>query len=151
MGVAGPVLSAAVPIISSAVTSYKVGKAIGEKIGDSIRDKTLTLINKHRHRLWVVVMYKNNYIDDWMVEGWFELLPFDSFHYSFIGIKNRIVYYWAKCNECDSTWGKGDSTGYVPTTSEAFTNFNSIGIGELKNFSEVNLRDDDVSIKLTGY
>ena len=59
MGVAGPVLSAAVPIISSAVTSYKVGKAIGEKIGDSIRDKTLTLINKHRHRLWVVVMYKN--------------------------------------------------------------------------------------------
>ena len=151
MGVAAPLIPAAISIGSSVITGAKIGKVIGEKIGESLRDKCLILKNKHRHRIWAVLMYKNNNINDWMVKGWFEIIPFDSFSYSFSGIKNRIVYYYAVCEECGSSWGKGDTTGYVPTTNEAFTNYNSIGIGELKDFSKANLSDDDVERDLTGY
>ena len=144
MGVAGPIIGAAATIRSSVVTGYRAWKFIGEAIGEAIRDKSLILINKHRHRIWAVVMYKNNYIEDWMVKGWFEIIPLDSFCYSFPDIKNRVVYYYAICEECGSTWGKGDTTGYVPTTNNAFTNYNSSCIGELRDFSMVDLRDNDI-------
>ena len=96
-------------------------------------------------------MYKNNNIEDWMVKGWFEILPFDSFRYSFSGIENRVVYYCAICEECGATWGKGDTTGYVPTTNEAFTNYNSLCIGKLRDFSKANLVDNDIERDLIGY
>ena len=120
MGVAAPVLTVAGPIISSAISGYKIGKSLGELVSEEIRYKTLTLINKHRHRIWAVVMYKNNYIEDWMVKGWFELIPLDPWTYGFYGVKNRIVYYYAVCEECGNYWGKDDANGYVPTDNEAF-------------------------------
>ena len=151
MGVAGPIIAAAATIGSSAISGYKAGKVVGEAIGETIRDKILTLKNKHRHRIWAVVMYKNNYIEDWMVKGWFEILPFDSFSYSFPGVKNRVVYYYAQCEECGRTWGNGDTTGYVPTSNEAFTHYNSSCFGTLRDFSKVNLSKNDVERSLTGY
>ena len=122
------------PVISSALTGYKIGKEIGKTIGNIVRDKTLTLINKHRHKIWVVFMYQNNYIDDWMVEGWFGVIYLCSFTYSFHGVKNRNVYYYANCGKCGSLWGNGKATGYVPTDNEPFKNYNSFGIGKLKIF-----------------
>ena len=143
-------VASAFVIANSVLTGYKIGKGIGKIIGNIVRDKTLTLINKHRHKIWVVVMYQNNYIDDWMVKGWFGVNYLHSFTYSFHGVKNRNVYYYANCGECESSWGKGEATGYVPTDNEAFKNFNSIGIGKLRNFSHVYL-DHDVEIELKGY
>ena len=86
-----------------------------------------------------------------MVKGWFELIPLDPWTYGFYGVKNRIVYYYAVCEECGNYWGKDDANGYVPTDNEAFCNYNSCCIGELKDFSKVDLSDNDASIELTGY
>ena len=138
-------------LISSGITGYKIGKKLGKIIDEKIRDKTLSLTNKHRHRIWLVVMYKNNDVNEWMVKGWFGIILCDTFSYSFPGINNRHVYYCAICEECGSTWGRGDTTGYVPTTNEAFTNYNSDRIGELRDFSHVYLDDKDIETDLTGY
>ena len=154
MGVAAPaipIIAAAAQTVSAGVTAYKIGETIGETIGEAIRDKSLTLVNKHRHRIWAVVMYKSNTYNDWVIKGWFEIIPFDTFTYSFKGIKCRTVYYYAECGECNSIWGNGDAKGYVPTSSSAFTNFDSDCIGKIRDFSKAYLGDDDITRNLTGY
>ena len=96
-------------------------------------------------------MYKNNDVNEWMIKGWFGIILYDTFSYSFPGINNRHFYYCAICEECGSTWGRGDTTGYVPTTNEAFTNYNSDRIGELRDFPHVYLDNKDIETDLTGY
>ena len=151
MGVAGSIIGGAAIIGSSVSTGYRAGQFIGEAMGEAIRDKSLILTSKHRHRIWAGVMYKNNYIEDWMVTGWFEIIPLDSFCYSFPDIRNRVVYYCALYEECSSTWGKVDTTGYIPTINNAFTNYYSSCIGELWDFSRADLSDNDIQRELTGY
>ena len=151
MGVAGPAIAIAANVAGSAITGYKIGSAIGETVAEHIRDKSLNLVNKHRHRIWAVLMYKSNKYEDWLIKGWFEIIPLDTFSYSFAGIKCRTVYYFAICEECGSTWGNGDATGYVPTTNDAFTHYDSDCIGKVRDFSKAYLGDEDVTRNLTGY
>ena len=66
-------------LISSGITGYKIGKKLGKIIDEKIRDKALSLTNKHRHRIWLVVMYKNNDVNEWMVKGWFGIILCDTF------------------------------------------------------------------------
>ena len=96
-------------------------------------------------------MYKSNIYEDWVVKGWYEIIPFDKFSHDFAGTKNRKVYYYAECTECGSTWGDGDATGYVPTDGNSFTNFDSECIGKVRNFSEAYIGNKDLEISLTGY
>ena len=149
MGPAAPALAVTAQVVGSAITAYNVGKKLGETVSEITRDKSLTLVNKHRHRVWVAVMYQYN--DDWVIKGWFGIIPLDSFRYSFPGIKNRIVYYYAECADCDFTWGNGSGSGYVPTHGNAFTVYDSWKIGKLREFSKVDLSDDDITRTLTGY
>lgn len=144
----GPLIVAA-PLITSSIA---IGTKIGETIAEELRDKSLILKNKHRHRIYAVLKYKHNeYHNEWMVKGWFEIIPCDSISYSFPGIKNRIVYYYAFCDECGKEWGNGDTSGYVPTTDDAFTHFDSSRIGKIKNFSMANIIEDDIERELRGY
>ena len=149
MGPAAPALAVTAQVVSSAITGYNVGKKLGETVSEIIRDKSLTLVNKHRHRVWVAVMYQYN--GNWVIKGWFEIIPLDSFSYSFAGIKNRNVYYYVECADCDAKWGDGSGTGYVPTHGEAFTVYDSWEIGELRKFSGTNLADDDITINCSIY
>ena len=133
------------------IVSSLIGTGLGFKIGEKLRDKTLILKNKHRHSIWVVLMYKDNKHEDWVINGWYEIIPAHTFSYNFPGIKNRTVYYYAVCKKCRTRWGKGDTNGYVPTSYKAFTHLNSSHIGKIRNFTKVNLRDDDIKRNLTGF
>ena len=119
-----------------------------EELKEKLREKSLTLRNKHYHKLYAVIMYRNNNGIDWMVKGWYIIKPGDTVSFSFPGITNRTVYYNATCEDCGKHWGDGDSNGYVPTSSPAFLYYNSSHIGELENFTRVNLRNGDVTQNL---
>ena len=154
MGVTGtalPIIVSSAQIVSAGATAYKIAETIGKIIGNAIRDKSLTLVNKHRHKIWIVVMYKRNNYNDWIIKGWFGIIPFDTFTYYFKGIKCRTVYYYAECGECNFIWGNGDAKGYVPTSSPAFTYYNSERIGQIRDFSKIYLGDNDRTRHLTGY
>ena len=119
-----------------------------EELKGKLKEKSLSLTNKHYHKLYAVIMYKNN-SGVWMVKGWYIIQPNDTFSYSFSGIRNRIVYYNAKCYECDTFWGKGDAYGYIPISPyPAFEHPDSSHIGENKKFTEINLRNSDISHNL---
>ena len=128
-----------------------IGTSLGIKIRDKLRDKTLILKNKHRHQIFVALMFKDNNHEDWVIKGWYEIMPSHTFSYNFPGIKNRTVYYYAICKKCRTRWGRGDTNCYIPTSNEAFTYLNSSHIGEIRNFSKVNLKDDDIKRNLTGF
>ena len=119
-----------------------------EELKGKLKEKSLSLTNKHYHELYAVIMYRNN-SGVWMVEGWYVIQPNDTFSYNFSGIRNRIVYYNAKCNECGTFWGEGDAYGYIPISPyPAFEHPDSSHIGESKKFTEVNLRSSDANINL---
>ena len=119
-----------------------------EELKEKLREKSLTLRNKHYHEIYVVRMYKYNN-GNWMVEGFYRVKSGDTVSFSFPGINNRTVYYYARCGDCGANWGNGDSTGYVPKApSPAFLNYDSSCIGVIEDFTRVNIRNGDVTQNL---
>ena len=111
-------------------------------------EHSLSLTNKHKHEIYIVVMYRENDLE-WMVNGWYIKKYNETLTKSFPGIKNRIVYYYAKCYECDIYWGKGDATGYIPVPPHpAFTYRDSSKIGKAEDFTRIDLSEKDYSTNL---
>ena len=109
---------------------------------------SFTLTNKHRHKIYIVLMYQNN-DKKWMVKGWYPLKNGESTTQKFPDINNRTFYYRGICYECDTHWGKGDATGYIPEPPyPAFTHYDSDEIGDEEDFTRINVSKGNYSTNL---
>ena len=109
---------------------------------------SFTLTNKHRHQIYIVLMYQNN-DKEWMVKGWYLLKNGESTTQKFPDINNRTFYYRGICYECDTHWGKGDATGYIPEPPyPAFTHYDSDEIGYEEDFTKIDVSKGNYSTNL---
>lgn len=137
-----PVVAGGLKVPAKAIRHAKITGGVANFAYKKLKDEhVLKIKNGHSHTIYIVVMYQSN--KEWIVRGWNVCKPGETIIPQIPNRENCIQYYMAECCTCGYIWSKKDAVGHVPKDGKAFIHLDSCNIGELRYFSEANLKGLD--------